>query len=128
MLHYIYTKKLTLKMTNCNFTQHCINLLRIGQMYNIKTLVKACEQKFAKNLDMENIFDSLEIADQFRADLLKDAAHSFIAENFRSLIRKSKFIEIIKPSANHLFGILLKSNSFGRSTVLKTHFHGKHIC
>jgi hypothetical protein len=107
MLHFIYTGELD---NSCFFTRkNYYDLLRIAHMYNLAKLVKVCVLHLAKYLDEQNIFDTLELAEQFGAEHLKDAAITFIAGNLKTLINKAKFSEIIKPSADLLFAILQKS-------------------
>jgi hypothetical protein len=116
MLEFIYTGELRHFWditTNRSFNQvrrnFYIDLLRIGHMYNIEKLVNACALELAQNLELENIFVTLELAEQFKANHLRDAATTFIAGNLRYLIDRQEFAEIVKPSADLLFAILKKT-------------------
>jgi hypothetical protein len=118
MLQFIYTGELgpfcdITTNRKCNHLRRDFysDLLRIGHMYNIEKLVNACAFKLAINLDRENIFVSLELAEEFGAKPLRDAAITFIAENenLKTLIDRQEFAKIVKPSADLLFAILRKT-------------------
>jgi hypothetical protein len=78
-------------------------------MYNLEKLVKDCVLVLADRLNTQNIFDMLELAEQFGAEHLKDAATTFIAVNLKTLMNKPQFAEKVKPSADLLFAILQKT-------------------
>ncbi len=95
-------------MKRCTILSITYSLLLIADKYQIKSLVQDCEKEMVKWLDMNNAIDFLNVADQTRANHLKDEASSFIAKNLKSLKNSSKWKQVIKPSADLLNAILQK--------------------
>ena len=59
------------------------SLLRIGDKYDIKSLVKKCSDELSQNLNLHDVIDILYTADSVNAGQLKNTAITYIATNLR---------------------------------------------
>ena len=81
-------------------------MLLIADKYHIEDLVTVCERKLAKTLTLENAIERLKIADQTKAEHLKDQASIFILANIKELRGTPKWKEVIEPDLDLVNSIL----------------------
>jgi len=102
MIHFLYCNQLP------EDVKPTTSLLLIADKYNIERLVQLCQDELSETLDLVNVIDALQVADQVGAEELKDSAIDFISKNVKTLIKKPDWNEIIKPNPDFLNAILAK--------------------
>ncbi len=81
-------------------------MLLIGDKYHIQDMVNVCDCELVKALTLENVIETLKVADQTRAKHLKDQASIFILTNIKALRGTPKWEEVIQPDPELLSAIL----------------------
>lgn len=88
IIHFIYTGTIE-NLENCNF----INLMMLGDKYDLKGLTELCKHGLMCQLNRENVFEILAIADLYNCDELKLAALKYI-KNYKVKLQNSMFEEL----------------------------------
>ena len=82
----------------------------IGDKYDLKELVRFCEEELANDLELENAIDFLLLAEKLNSEHLKDSAISFIAKNLKHFIYTQEWKELVISEPDIM------------NTILKKHF------
>ncbi|XP_047370551.1 protein maternal effect lethal 26-like [Vespa velutina] len=92
MLSYIYTNKFN------DLDNIANNLIFIADMYNIQDLVELCKETLIKSMNVENVFDTLIIADNLHIKDLELHCLQYISKNRKNINSKKKYEDIKKYS------------------------------
>ncbi|CAL4997657.1 unnamed protein product [Urochloa decumbens] len=89
-------------------------LLTAADRYDVQRLKLMCERALCKRLDVENVADTLALADQHHCDKLKDACIQFMTTSQRmGQVAATQGYMQLKSSHPHLvFQVLEKSSNF----------------
>jgi hypothetical protein len=101
MINFIYLAELP-ENEKCT-----TDLLRLADMYAIKSLSDFCEEELACDLTPDNCIEIWNYATRLEKELLKNAALEFVAKNFKSLISTENWNQLIAPDAAILNKILI---------------------
>ena len=88
-----------------------LDLLRIAEKYNIKSLVDFCAKHLEENLSLENALDVLVASHVTNQKGLFDAASNFVAENRGNLVKTDSWNELMETNpklANDVVMTVLK--------------------
>ncbi|XP_047370539.1 speckle-type POZ protein isoform X2 [Vespa velutina] len=99
MMSYIYTNRLE------DLDNIASELIIIADMYNILDLVKLCKDALIKQMNEENVFDTLVIADKLHMHDLELLCLQYISQ-YKTIIHSSKEYEDIKKYPNIVAKIL----------------------
>jgi hypothetical protein len=79
----------------------------MSHRFEVKKLLRMCEQDLSSSLDLKNAIDILQAADLIESEDLKNAACGFIVNNFKVLRKTQKWKKVIEPS-NHLLNLIMQ--------------------
>jgi len=79
MLEYMYTGQLVTSNIN-------LKLLIVADKYNVEDLKEFCERQLARNLDFDNLMETLIIADRHNCKLLKEKAMNVLSVHSYQLL------------------------------------------
>jgi hypothetical protein len=100
MINFIYLAELP-ENEKCT-----TELLRLADMYAIKSLSDFCEDEILGELKPDNCIEILNVANLLDKETLKNAALKLVAKNFKTLFSTEKWNQLIAPDAAILNKIL----------------------
>ena len=105
MVYFLYNEKvLDEKMIN-------VDLLRLAEKYNIKSLLDFCAKHLEENLSLENALDVLITSHLTHQKSLFNAATNFVNDNRGHLVQTDSWKELMEANpklANDVFMTMLK--------------------
>ena len=87
MIIFIYSGKAK------NLQQKAANLLMAAEKYDLTDLKAKCEASLSLGLDVDNVLDTLVLADLHRASNLRDLALKFVADNRKIIMSQKEWRE-----------------------------------
>ena len=102
MIHFIYTQQLP-EGSRCD-----LNLLLIADKYDLKDLVKFCEDELSNNLEVENAFPTLEVASQVNSEYLNSFVIGYISKNLGAFLDTPTWKDIVLKDPEMVNAILRK--------------------
>ncbi|XP_006821509.1 kelch-like protein 40 [Saccoglossus kowalevskii] len=88
ILNYVYTAKLNITKDNVQ------NLLSAAHMFQMHAVVEACCQVMERHLDALNCIGVYHFADMYSCVDLKNAANTFLNDNFMSVCKGEEFLQL----------------------------------
>ncbi len=102
MIHFIYTQQLP-EGSRCD-----LSLLLIADKYDLKDLVKFCEDELSKNLDVGNAVETLKVSSQVNSEYLKDFVIGFISKNLGTFLDTPTWNDMVLKDSEMVNAILRK--------------------
>ena len=87
MIIFIYSGKAK------NLQQNAASLLMAAEKYDLMELKQKCEVSLSHDLDIDNVLDTLVLADLYRASNLRDLALKFVADNRKIIMSQKEWRE-----------------------------------
>ena len=85
MIIFIYSGKAK------NLQQKAASLLMAAEKYDLMELKQKCEVSLSLDLDVDNVLDTLVLADLYRASNLRDFALQFVADNRKIIFSQTEW-------------------------------------
>ena len=70
------------------------DLFKLAHEYMLEKLKNDCEKVFIKDIKLENVIKSAQLAEKYEAENLRKACLGFICENFEEIFRTQNFKEL----------------------------------
>lgn len=100
MLRFVYSQDTSI-LQNLSYND-VLYLLEAANKYNIVPLTLACQKRMGSLLNIENVMDTLDVAEKYDAQLLENSCINFIVMNCANLRKREDFTRIKHKPEVHL--------------------------
>ena len=103
MVYFMYKERVWNERSDIN-----VELLRLADKYNVKSLVNFCVEHLEEHLSLENALDVLITSHLINHKDLFDAASNYVCENRRYLVKTDSWKELMETDPKLVNDIVMK--------------------